>query len=127
MELKGKLIEIFETNQISDSFKKREFVIEYADNPQFPQLLKFEMVQENCQLLDDFNKGDDVEVLFNLRGRKWTDPQGVDKYFNTLQSWRIQKIAQEAAPAGSQEMPPGPEKEPEWLKPGDKGDDDLPF
>ena len=127
MDLKGKLIEIFETNQVSDNFKKREFVVEYADNPQFPQLLKFEMIQDNCQLLDDFSKGDDVEVLFNLRGRKWTDPQGVDKYFNTLQSWRVQKIAQEAAAVGSQEMPPGPEKEPEWLKSGDEKDDELPF
>ncbi len=126
MEIKGKLIEIFDTNQVSDNFKKREFVVEYSDNPQFPQLLKFEMIQENCQTMDDFKKGDEVEVLFNLRGRKWTDPQGVDKYFNTLQSWRVQKIAQEAS-AGGQEMPPGPEKEPEWLKSDGKDEDELPF
>ena len=127
MELKGKLIEIFDTNQVSDSFKKREFVVEYADNPQFPQLLKFEMIQDNCQVLDDFNKGDDVEVLFNLRGRKWTDPQGIDKYFNTLQSWKVQKISQAAPVDEAPEMPPGPVKETELLKSDDKEEEELPF
>ena len=30
-----------------------------------------------------------MSVEFDLRGRKWTDRQGVVKYFNTLQAWRL--------------------------------------
>ena len=44
MEVKGKLVEIFETIQVSASFKKREFVLEYAENPQYPEVIKFEMI-----------------------------------------------------------------------------------
>ena len=33
MKVTGKLLEIKETQQVSDSFKKRSFVLEYAENP----------------------------------------------------------------------------------------------
>jgi hypothetical protein len=33
--------------------------------------------------------GQSVEVSFNLKGRLWTSPQGEDKYFNSLEAWRI--------------------------------------
>ncbi len=89
MEIKAKLLEIFESQQVTDTFKKREFVVEYVENPQYPEFLKFELIQDKCELLDEFSKGQKIEVHFNLKGRKWTDPKGVIKYFNTLQAWRI--------------------------------------
>jgi single-stranded DNA-binding protein len=89
MEIKAKLLEIFESQQVTDTFKKREFVVEYGENPQYPEFLKFELIQDKCELLDEFSKGQKIEVHFNLKGRKWTDPTGVIKYFNTLQAWRI--------------------------------------
>lgn len=91
MEVKGTLIEIYDTAQISDRFQKREFVIEYADNPQYPEFIKFETVQDRCAMLDEYKLGDEVTVHFNLKGRKWTDRQGETKYFNSLQAWRMQK------------------------------------
>jgi len=36
MEVQGKLIEKYETSKINDSFRKREFVVEYVENPQYP-------------------------------------------------------------------------------------------
>jgi hypothetical protein len=89
MEIKAKLLEIFESQQVTDTFKKREFVVEYVENPQYPEFLKFELIQDKCELLDEFSKGQKIEVHFNLKGRKWTDPKGVIKYFNTLQAWKI--------------------------------------
>ena len=89
MEIKGKLKKISETIQISERFRKREFVIEYASNPDFPQPLQFEMVQDRCELLDPFEVGQNVEVFFDLRGREWTNPQGEVKYFNSLQAWKL--------------------------------------
>ena len=46
MEIKGKIKKISETVQISERFRKREFVVEYASNPDYPQTLQFEMVQD---------------------------------------------------------------------------------
>lgn len=89
MNVSGKLVEIFETVKIKESFQKREFVLEFASNPKYPELVKFETVQDKCNILDNFKVGQDVSVEFDLRGRKWTDQKGAVKYFNTLQAWRV--------------------------------------
>lgn len=133
MNLKGTLIEIFDAQQVSGSFKKREFVVEYADNPQYPQVVKFEVTQDRCSMLDDYKAGEEVDVQFNIRGRAWTNPQGAKQYFNTLQAWRIDKVAA-AAPQGN--MPPdhnAPPAEDNWMTADSTTsfsadtDDDLPF
>jgi hypothetical protein len=91
MEIKGKLTEIFNTQEVSDKFKKREFVVEYAENPQYPEYIKFEVVNDKVSILDKYKAGDAVEVHFNLRGRSWVDKLGKKSYFNTLVAWRIVK------------------------------------
>lgn len=129
MEIKAKIQTIFPSQQVTASFKKREFVVEYADNPQYPEFIKFECIQDKCDQLDSFSEGQDVNVSFNLKGRKWTDPQGVDKYFNSLQAWRITadqgQPAATAAPAGATPPPPASNDEPDWLNADES--DDLPF
>ena len=119
MNIKAKLLEVFEPVQVTDSFRKREFVVEYSENPQYPEFVKFELTQDRCDIINAFKPGEDIEVWFNLRGRKWTDPKGEVKYFNSLQAWRIQQ-AIEDQPTQSE----GEQKEPEWLG-GEE--DDLPF
>lgn len=120
MVIEGKVIEKFDTQEIKETFKKREFILEYAENPQYPEFLKFELIQSNCEQLDEINVGDEVSVSFNLKGRKWTDPKGEVKYFNSLQAWRIEKRSGE----NNQDAPP-PTKE--WIKEDFSQDDDLPF
>ncbi len=127
MDIKGQLIEIFDTLKVSDTFKKREFVVEYAENPQYPELLKFELIQEKCDLLDDYNKGEDIEVFFNLKGRKWTDPQGVDKYFTSLQAWRLAPANPEPASEGEAPPPPAANDDPGWTTSNTEEGDELPF
>ncbi len=126
MNIKGRLLEISPTQQISDSFKKREFVIEYAENPQYPEFIKFEAIQDKCALLDSYKNGDEVEVYFNLKGRKWNDPKGGVKYFNSLQAWKIDAASSDGSqsntpPPSSAEMPL---EEPGWIS---ESEDDLPF
>ncbi|MBC8257983.1 MAG: DUF3127 domain-containing protein [SAR324 cluster bacterium] len=129
MEIKGKIKKISETVQISDRFRKREFVVEYASNPDYPQALQFELVQDRCELLDSFEVGQEVEIFFDLRGREWTNPQGQVKYFNTLQAWKLvaeQSSAGVSAPNSTQatSVPP-PQEKPGWLE--NETSDDLPF
>lgn len=130
MDIKGKLLEKSETSNVSATFRKREFVVEYAENPQYPEFIKFELIQDKCDLINDIQPGQEIEVHFNLKGRKWTDPKGEVKYFNSLQAWRINAVAGQpaAAPSGggkNTEVPP-PTQEPEWLS-ASSADDDLPF
>ena len=124
MDISAKIIEIFETAKVTDTFKKREFVVEYSENPQYPEFIKFEFIQEKCDLLDSYTIGEEVNISFNLKGRKWTDPQGAIKYFNTLQAWKIDKKSDAAPTAGKQETSM---EEPEWLADKDENDNELPF
>ncbi len=125
MNIKGKIVAIFETQQVTSSFQKREFVLEYLENPQYPEFLKFEMIQDKCALIDQYSIGQEVDVHFNLKGRKWTDPKGVDKYFNTLQAWRItEPQAQQPSSQPAADKPNSPDTPPGWL---DQDEDDTPF
>lgn len=123
MKISGKLVEVFDIVKIKESFQKREFVLEYASNPKYPELIKFELVQEKCALLDGFKVGQDLSVEFDLRGRKWTDRSGGVRYFNTLQAWRLSAGRDEEG--GGPEGEGAPPDEDSEAHPGDK--DNLPF
>lgn len=101
MELKGKVHEVSEIMEISSSFKKRELILEYVENPQYPEYLKFEAVQDKCNLLDGISVGSQVEVSFNFRGRPWTDKSGKTAYFNSLQLWKIKSLEGEKPNPGT--------------------------
>lgn len=101
MYITGKIHEVHTTQQVSETFKKRTFVVEYAENPQYPELIFFELIQDRCPLLDDFTAGQTVTVHFNLKGRKWISPSKETRYFNTLQAWKIELAANAPSASGS--------------------------
>jgi hypothetical protein len=90
MNIQGKLIEIFDTIQITETFKKREFIIQDNKNPEYPEFIKIELIQDKVDLLDTLNVGDEINVLINIKGRKWEDKEGKIKYFNSIQGWKIE-------------------------------------
>lgn len=91
MEVIGTLKVKFDTQKVSDRFQKREFVLTTEANTPYPQHVSFQVTQDKCTILDQFNDGEEIKVQFNLRGREWNGPQGV-KYFNTLEAWRIERM-----------------------------------
>lgn len=96
MELTGTIKQIGVIQQVSEKFKKREFVL--TDNSsQYPQHILFQMTQDKCALLDSYQVGGQLKVHFNLRGREWTSPQGEVKYFNSLEAWKLEGVAQSVA------------------------------
>ena len=116
--LKGKLIVKGAEQQISEKFKKREFVVQ-DDSSQYPQVISFQLVQDKCSLLEAYNEGDEISVNFNLRGREWVSPKdGTTKYFNSLEAWKIEGEAAAAASA----VPT-----PAVATSSSEGPDDLPF
>jgi len=88
-EVSGEIIEIYDVQVISDTFKKREFILKHAPNPEYPDFLKLEVVQNKTDLLDKYKVGDNVDVDINLKGKKWEKGEK-SGYFNSLQAWRIQ-------------------------------------
>jgi len=85
---------------ISDKFKKREFVVS-DDHDQYEQLICFQLAQDKTSLIDNVEIGSQITVNFNLRGREWTNKDGVVMHFNTLDAWKIDSGAQAPAPTTS--------------------------
>ncbi|MEI6021445.1 MAG: DUF3127 domain-containing protein [Bacteroidota bacterium] len=100
MEVTGTLKVKFDTQKVSDRFQKREFILTTEANTPYPQHVSFQVTQDKCSMLDQFAEGDDIKIQFNLRGREWNGPQGV-KYFNTLEAWRIERMAAGSAPSAA--------------------------
>ncbi|MDX1476606.1 MAG: DUF3127 domain-containing protein [Saprospiraceae bacterium] len=86
-EVEGKLHKVYETEQKTDSFKAREFVLQ-IEQGNYPQFIKFQLVQDRCDLIDHYKEGDQVKVYFDLRGREWNE-----KYFTNLSAWRIEALS----------------------------------
>ena len=124
MEINGKIKWIDETKTYgSNGFRKREVVL--TTEEQYPQHLLVEFVQDKCDLLNNFQTGQNVKISINLRGREWVNPQGETKYFNSIQGWRIEPLEG----AATSEMPPMPTAS--AFEPADDEaqdiEDDLPF
>ena len=124
-EIEGKITEIFNTQEISEKFRKREFVIENTrdtGNYQFTDFIKFQLTQDKCELLDNYQVNQQVKISFNLSGRKY-EKNGETMYFTNLNAWRIEGIQSQASQ---------PEETPEYSAadappPQPDYEDDLPF
>ncbi len=111
------------SQQVSEKFKKREFVI--TDNSsQYPQFISFQLTQDKCSLIDNFNEGSEIKVFFNLRGREWKSPQGEIKFFNSLEAWKVEGVSANAP--SSNNNSPEPEITETFIS-SSNSEDDLPF
>lgn len=89
MQVQGTVKAVMPIQQVTDSFKKREFVI--TTQEEYPQDILLQVTQDKCALFNDVQIGQTITAHFNLRGREWINPNGEAKYFNTLDAWRIEK------------------------------------
>lgn len=95
-EITGKIIEVLPVNQVSDKFKKREFVIEKKDtggSAVFIDYIKFQLVQDKCDLINESFLNEEVKIWFNLKGNKW-ERDGKINYFTNLDAWKIEKVSE---------------------------------
>ncbi|MCT4665643.1 MAG: DUF3127 domain-containing protein [Flavobacteriales bacterium] len=91
---KGKVLRVGEIIQVSDTFKKREIVIETDE--QYPQILSFEFNQDKVHILNEYIKDDLVSIDFSIRGREWQkDQESPKQVFHTLSAWKIKKQSHE--------------------------------
>ena len=121
-EIEGKLHKKFDTENKTATFQAREFVILISED-NYPQYIKFQLTQDRCALIDDYEEGKEIKVHFDLRGREWNE-----KYFTNLNAWRIEKV-ESGVPAQSSDEPELP-IEPDFsdnVEMQKEDFDDLPF
>lgn len=118
----GVLEEVFDAEKKTDTFTSREFILRVAtNNEQYPNYLKFQLVNDRCDLIDAYRNEDEIRVHFNLVGKKWQD-----KYFVNLQCWKIEYTSKEV----SRKPPIGEPKKADKVDaavPDNSSYDDLPF
>lgn len=119
MTTSGRLHVVFDTKQITERFQKREFVLEIAENSNYPQYVAFELTGDRVSAIDAFKIGDELEVEFSLRGREWTSRSGEVRYFNSLD---VRNVRTAGGKAGSE-----PARGQSELEPPPFEDDDVPF
>ncbi len=128
MDVTGTLKVKFEALQVSEKFKKREFVLTLDAGSSYPQQVTFQLTQDKTSLIDSLNQGEEIKVHFNLRGREWVNKEGETKYFNTLEAWRIEKAAPGQQNSAAQNTTSvAKENTPPPVFNSTVADDDLPF
>jgi hypothetical protein len=105
-QAKGRLIKIYPTKLSNSGFASREFVIETEEK--YPQFVKFQVIKDACDLLDNIKVNDILEVSFNLRGAAYAEtrqevkdgqivkiPTGETAYFSSVQAWKIEVVGRD--------------------------------
>src|SRR6478735_10037602 len=93
LEVTGKLLVKYDAQQVNDRFKKREFVMELAEEINgnvYTNYAKMQLVQNKCDILDRFNVGDTLSVNFNIKGNRY-EKEGRTSYFSNIDAWRLEK------------------------------------
>lgn len=123
-EIEGTLHKKFDTEQKSQTFQVRDFVI-LINESGYDNYIKFQLTQDRCDLIAPVAEGSKIKVHFDLRGREWNE-----KYFTNLNAWKIES----ADDVAQDEQWPEPDEEVFFEgeesaspSPEDEKLDDLPF
>ena len=100
-EIEGLLHKKFDIESKSSSFQTRDFVI--STEGTYPQMVKFQLTQDKCGIIDSVEENEKIKVSFDLRGREW---QG--KYFTNLNAWKVEKVASGNDAFAGSPPPPAP-------------------
>ena len=133
--LTGKIHSGTATQQKTEKFAMRTFVLEMTDNG-YTNYAELQLVNNNCGLLDQFKPGDIVTVSYNVRGNLWNSPNG-EKCITNLNCWKIEPAqpqgpaqpqeqwGQPAQPQGQWGQPAQPQEQ--WGQPAQPQQDKMPF
>lgn len=94
LEITGKLYKKYDTQPVTNKFKKREFIIEISEEINgntYTNYGKFQLVQNKCDIIDRANIGDTVKVNFNIKGNKW-EKDGKEQVITNLDAWRVEVL-----------------------------------
>ena len=104
VEIKGTVYKYGEivTNK-NGEYPKRELVIFQPNeqNENYPDYINIEVQERVFDNFKDVKKGDEVNVITNFGGRLWTNPEGVEKCFNSCRAWKVEVLSPAKVPAAN--------------------------
>jgi hypothetical protein len=92
-QVEGTIKDRFEMVQVSDKFRKREFILSVnrAEDSKV-ELIKFQCLNAKVDLVDEIRIGNRVIVEFRLSGRKWEKDGEKEVYFTNLDCTGVEVI-----------------------------------
>jgi len=111
MDVVGEVERIDGIVQCTPRFRKRDLYLLIGGT--YPEIVKFQVVQDQCESLDVLHTGDVIKVYFNLKGKFYTNKDGNEYHFNNIQCWKFEIVNED-----------GTKVEVDY---SDPEDDDLPF
>ena len=102
LEIKGTIKKIGELETFPSGFQKRMVLV--TTDETYPQDLPVDFTQSASDMPEQYKEGEQVKVSINLRSNSWTNPQGQEKHFPSINGWRIERLEDEgnakAEPSG---------------------------
>lgn len=102
MQIQG-TVETLHDAVTKSNFTSRKMWVTTDANSQYPQTVEVECGGKNSNLFDNLQKGQEVLLDINLRGRKW-EKDGKTSVFNSLSVWKVTSVGnvqQQAAPVSA--------------------------
>lgn len=102
-EVNGKLHRIYDVQQVSEKFKKREFVLELnevVNGTVYLNYAKMQLAQGKVDIINAFRVGQEVKVNYNLKGMR-SEKDGKENFFTNLDVWKIEAVGQSAQSGGN--------------------------
>ena len=84
----------------------RSFWVDLTDNPDYPNTPEFQLWGDKVYLTESIQKGQTIEVKFNLSGRKFKNQQGKEGIITNLDAWQINVVQVQSAAARPVQTPP---------------------
>jgi single-strand DNA-binding protein len=90
-EAVGTLYKVFPEQQVTERFRKREFIVSIQDG-MYVQHVKFTLKQDRCNLIEGYQLGAEVKITFSISGREVQGKDGEPLYFTSLDVWKIEPL-----------------------------------
>ena len=104
----GKIFNISSINQVTDTFRKSELVLEVPSNDsQYRNVLVLEAINDTCDIVAGFEVGDEIEGAYHYSGniKPWINKSGVEQWFNSLKLSFIKKVGEQPAATPQYQAP----------------------
>lgn len=90
-ELNGTLHDVTPTQQITDKFKKRDFILEIP-NGNYTDHIKCELTQDSCSKLDNARIGNQIYAKCAVKGRLYKRKDGTQGQMNSIVAYDVQIV-----------------------------------
>ena len=104
----GTIHHIGELKKVTEKFSKLDFAIVTDDT--YQQTISFQLINQLTNIVNSVKVGDRVKVYFNIAGKPWKNQAGEEKYFLSLNAFKMTLLESAAdtpaKPSQGEQEPP---------------------